>query len=566
MTRILSVNGDNEDNIFVFGNSLATIANGGAGEDYYLYRAGQQGRVTISDYSSSNQLYFDVGVTITDANISRSQLHIRFQGIEDTLRLSNFSSYRFFIDSDEDGLSHTQFLARANSGNGIRVTVPVELPPIIPASESTVEIRANGTTDADTFSLGYDLRAELNGGAGRDTFEITRYQTNDVEIRDFSVNNLIRFESGVDVANLEINRGTFEISLENGATVSVMIGSLQKYQLGEGSIMEADEFIAALAPPEITIENQVTTLAEDIDFLIILPDASDIDEIAPVINDATVSIAENAMLGAEVYDVNNADGDDSDADDADGQALQYSITAGNTDNAFAINQGTGVITVADPSQLDFETTVSYTLTVEASDGTATETATITVNVSNIDEISPVINDATVSIAENAMLGAEVYDVNNADGDDSDADDADGQALQYSIAAGNTGNAFAINQGTGVITVADPSQLDFETTVSYTLIVEASDGTADSIQMVTVNITDENEDPTISNTIPSQVLADEPITINLADFSATQMAISLSYTVASDNENIVTAMIADSTLTLTDAEGSALVNITVTARR
>ena len=103
---LIRVNGDIENNIFVFGNSLATIANGGAGQDYYLYLSGQ---VTISDYSNRNRLYFGPNITITDASISRSQLHINFEGTEDTLRLSNFSSYRFFTDSDENGLNHTQF-------------------------------------------------------------------------------------------------------------------------------------------------------------------------------------------------------------------------------------------------------------------------------------------------------------------------------------------------------------------------------------------------------------------------------------------------------------------------
>ena len=180
-------------------------------------------------------------------------MRIDFAGTDDTLRLSNFSSYQFFIgsdedrDNDEDGLSHTEFLTSVNSGN-ITVSTPSELSPTTPASERTVEIRANGTIDADTFSLGYDLRAELNGGAGRDTFVITPYQTDDVQIRDFSVGNLIRFESNVEISDFSIDRGTFEISLDNGATVNVMIGSLQNYQLGEGSIMDAAGFTAALAP------------------------------------------------------------------------------------------------------------------------------------------------------------------------------------------------------------------------------------------------------------------------------------------------------------------------------
>ena len=95
-------------------------------------------------------------------------------------------------------------------------------------------------------------------------------------------------------------------------------------------------------------------------------------------------------------------------------------------------------------------------------------------------------------------------------------------------------------------------------------------TIDSTETVTVSVTDENEAPTISNMILSQVLAsdDGMITINLADFFSDQDAgdSSLSYTAVSDNEDIVTAMIADdSMLTLAEVEGSSgLVRITVTA--
>ena len=55
-----------------------------------------------------------------------------------------------------------------------------------------------------------------------------------------------------------------------------------------------------------------------------------------------------------------------DADTAD--TVTYAITAGNDAGLFAIDTGTGAITVA--GTLDHETTSSYTLTVQASDGHA----------------------------------------------------------------------------------------------------------------------------------------------------------------------------------------------------
>ena len=519
---LIRANGDTEDNIFVFANSLATIANGGAGDDYYFYLSGQ---VTISDYSSRNQLYFGAGITITDASISKSQLSIRFEDSDDTLRLRNFSSYQFFIgsdedrDNDEDGLSHTEFLTSVNSGN-ITVSTPSELSPTAPASERTVEIRANGTTDADTFSLGYDLRAEFNGGAGRDLFAITAYQTDDVLIRDFSVGNLIRFESGVEIDNFEINRGTFEIGLGNGAIVSVIIGSLQYYQLEEGTVTDAGGFMVALAPTSITLGNPAT-LAEGTN------------------NDA-ITVATITIM--------NADGS---------RNLRGELElSGDDSDLFALNEAQTELLLKAGSVLDFELSTGLDVTVSSVFNPEVSTD-LTISVTNVAPIITMGQMFTVSeIANNEdVVGMVVIS-------------GDMDTLMFGIGAGNTDGIFAINVNTGIITVADSEQLDFETTPSYTFAVTASDdaGAIDSTEMITVSVSDENEAPTVSNVIPNQVLTVGTITINLADFFSDPDADdSLRYTAVSSNEDIITATIADSSmLRLTEVAGNGLVSVTVTA--
>jgi hypothetical protein len=57
---------------------------------------------------------------------------------------------------------------------------------------------------------------------------------------------------------------------------------------------------------------------------------------------------------------------------------------------FAINAATGQVTVANSAVLDFETTPTFNLTVEASDGTFTDTAVITINLNDLNE-APVVN-------------------------------------------------------------------------------------------------------------------------------------------------------------------------------
>ena len=154
----LRANGDVGDNVFTLASSFATIANGGAGNDYYILRAGQTARVDIEDFGGSNQLYFDQGIVVTSATLSRGLMHINFsgnEGLEQTLSLRYFINYNFFIGNNQTSLSHTEFLEVA--GRGFTVEDSSPLPPdsvAVPALEPTVEIRANGTIDADTFSLG----------------------------------------------------------------------------------------------------------------------------------------------------------------------------------------------------------------------------------------------------------------------------------------------------------------------------------------------------------------------------------------------------------------------------
>ena len=99
---------------------------------------------------------------------------------------------------------------------------------------------------------------------------------------------------------------------------------------------------------------------------------------APEFGDASYafSIAEDAATGAAVGTVS--------ATDADSDTLSYTIESGNEDGKFAIDGGTGAITTA--GALDYETTPSHTLTVQADDSNGgTDTATVSVTVTDVEE-------------------------------------------------------------------------------------------------------------------------------------------------------------------------------------
>ena len=110
----------------------------------------------------------------------------------------------------------------------------------------------------------------------------------------------------------------------------------------------------------------------------------------PVISDATLSLPENSVNGTSVGTVNLTD-----PDIVDSHA--FSIIGGNTGNGFAINATTGEITINDMTALDFETNPVFTLTVQVQDLAGTfDTATVTINLTNIDEY-----DTTAIVDTNA---------------------------------------------------------------------------------------------------------------------------------------------------------------------
>lgn len=105
---------------------------------------------------------------------------------------------------------------------------------------------------------------------------------------------------------------------------------------------------------------------------------------APVISPQSFTVTENAPNGTVVGTVVAAD-----PDPDPGQLLSYSITAGNTGGAFSINSGTGQLQVANSIALEYETTPTFMLTVQVSDGALTRSAIITVNLNDVNE-GPII--------------------------------------------------------------------------------------------------------------------------------------------------------------------------------
>ena len=190
------------------------------------------------------------------------------------------------------------------------------------------------------------------------------------------------------------------------------------------------------------------------------------------------SVAENATTGTVVGTISGTD-----VDAGDTKTYSLTDTAG---GRFAIDPGTGVITVADGSLLNYESAASHNLTVQVTDSSGQSyDETFTINLTNVNEGPTDLALSANSVAENATTGTVVGTVS---GTDPDA----GDIKTYSL-TDTAGGRFAINSATGQLTVADGSLLNYEAATSHTLTVRVTDSGGQSYtETFTINLTNVNE--------------------------------------------------------------------------
>lgn len=265
-------------------------------------------------------------------------------------------------------------------------------------------------------------------------------------------------ESGNDVGSFSIDSATGAIMIADGSqldyeaktsyTLTVRASDVPAPTLGLTAYQQVKQLFASS-----TLETEVATITINV---------NDLNDNTPVPQGFTKNIDENTATGTMVGQVTATDADA-------GSTLTYEITSGNEAGAFAIDETTGEIKVADAGKLDYETVKGFILSVKVSDGTQNEMTTVTINLTNLNDNHPVVDDAVFGVEENAAIGTSVGTVHGSDGD--------GDTLSYSIVSGNEDGAFSINAATGEVTVADSSLLDYEAKTAYVLNVQARDEAA-----------------------------------------------------------------------------------------
>ena len=146
--------------------------------------------------------------------------------------------------------------------------------------------------------------------------------------------------------------------------------------------------------------------------------------------------------------------------------LRYSITSGNEEGLFEIDPSSGLLILVQNLDFDISEHREFNLSLLVTDGQLNDTASLTINVTDIDDNDPVFQNSSysISIPENTSIGTPLLTAVAYDLDPTDV-------LVYSL-VGENSEHFSIDSRSGEIQTALP--LDFESLAEYNIFVAVSD--------------------------------------------------------------------------------------------
>ena len=189
----------------------------------------------------------------------------------------------------------------------------------------------------------------------------------------------------------------------------------------------------------------------------------------------TFTIDENSPVGTVVGQI-EPDGDPTDS-------LIFELDDPSVGATFQLDREIGVLTVADSTALDFETTPTFMFAVNVTNG-STSTVDATVNLRNVNEAGPIAQDDSYEVNEDNDLNISV-----ATGVLSNDSDSDGDPLTASVVT-QPDNGILVLTGNGSFTY-EPED-NFAGTDDFTY--EVSDGDFSDNASVTIVVNSVNDLP------------------------------------------------------------------------
>lgn len=207
----------------------------------------------------------------------------------------------------------------------------------------------------------------------------------------------------------------------------------------------------------------------------------DANDNLPITRDTTVSISEDESLGRLIWTV---PGEDLDVDDR----ATFAITSGNNENKFTIDANSGRISLTE--RLDYETTSSYTLSINVTSGGDVVVSTLTINVVNVN-VSPIITVDSLFIDENTLAGTEP--IGTITGVDEDLTQIIWRLPNDSL---SDNNLFEIDSLTGQLSLKQDSTINYEFKDTLQIVIAATDDSSSTFEFIEIIVGNVNDAPTI----------------------------------------------------------------------
>ena len=152
------------------------------------------------------------------------------------------------------------------------------------------------------------------------------------------------------------------------------------------------------------------------------------------------------------------------------------VSVEDPENGSVILNDNGTITYRPDA--DFSGTETFTYIARDNDGDQ-KTATVTINVQQVNDAPIVTVPAGVSILANTPSGITVAEI--------EATDVEGDALSFDIVGGNDDGLFAIDENTGTVTLTNGEALD--PAIDYAIDIAVSDGRATTVSTLNIDVTE-----------------------------------------------------------------------------
>jgi len=196
--------------------------------------------------------------------------------------------------------------------------------------------------------------------------------------------------------------------------------------------------------------------------------------------------------------------------DPDADVLTFSLLASPDMPLFGINSSTGELTIGTAPNFETPNDANgdgqYELQVQVSDGEFTASTNVVVSIIDVADTNqaPVISVITpFSVTENSSIVNGAFATNDADGD----------ALVYSLLAGPDARVFEINSATGALQLSEMADYENPTDANndgvYDLTVQVSDGMQTANVSFGVTVVDINEAPIVTLETPFVALELQP---------------------------------------------------------